>query len=104
MFSYARGFAPCIPGTEPEAALGQGANHAPGGGVPSLLPADLAAVMPGGVVRLLCRLSTLPSAYVFSPIPPPPFPSGEGGDFLFSYARGFAPCIPRAEPERHLHN
>ena len=22
------------------------------------------------------------------------FPSGEGGDFLFSYARGFAPCIP----------
>ena len=24
MFSYARGFAPCIPGTEPEAALGQG--------------------------------------------------------------------------------
>ena len=69
--------------------------------MPGWLPADLAAVVTGGVVRFLCRRRALPSAYVLSPIPPPPFPSGEGGDFLFSYARGFAPCIPGTEPERH---
>ena len=28
-------------------------------------------------------------------------PRREGGDFLFSYARGFAPCIPATEPGRH---
>ena len=55
----------------------------PAGGVPSLLP-----VYPA--FSLLC-----------CPHPPAPFPSGEGGDFLFSYARGFAPCIPGAEPGRH---
>ena len=38
----------------------------------------------------------------FFPLSPQsPFPSGEGGVFWFSYARGFAPCIPEAEPGRH---
>ena len=67
-----------------------------------MLPADLAVPEAAGAACLLCRLSTLPLAYVLSPIPPPPFPSGEGGDFLFSYARGFAPCIPGTEPEATL--
>ena len=49
---------------------------------------------------LLCRLPTMPLVYFLSPIPPTPFPRGEGGDFLFSYARGSAPCIPGAEPGR----
>ena len=35
------------------------------------------------------------------PIPPAPFPGGEGGDFRLFHARGFAPCIPGAEPGRH---
>ena len=35
---HARGCAPCIPGVEPRAAPEQGANHAPGGGVPSESP------------------------------------------------------------------
>ena len=59
------------------------------GGLPSLSPACPA-------FSLLC-------------CPHPPararralFPSGEGGDFLFSYARGFAPCIPAPKPARHL--
>ena len=39
-----------------------------------------------------------------APIPPTPFPSGEGGDLGLFYARGFAPCIPGAEPGRHLQN
>ena len=46
------------------------------GGLPYLLPAN----------RAFSLLSC--------PHPPAPFPGGEGGDFLFSYARGFAPCIP----------
>ena len=50
---------------------------------------------------LLCRLPTMPLVYFLSPIPPTPFPRGEGGDFLFSYARGSAPCIPGAKPGRH---
>ena len=56
-----------------------------------------------GVACFLCRLLTLPLACLIAPYPPARarralFPSGEGGDFLFSYARGFAPCIPGAEP------
>ena len=52
---------------------------------------------------LLCRLPPLPLACFSAPYPPARarralFPSGEGGDFLFSYARGFAPCIPGIEP------
>ena len=47
----------------------------------------------------------MPPAYTaFSfcccPHPPAPFPTGRGRSRLF-YARGFAPCIPRAEPGRH---
>ena len=59
-----------------------------------------ASAVPGGGACLLCRLLTLPLAYFFAPIPQPPS-RREGGDFLFSYARGFAPCIPGAEPGRH---
>ena len=38
---------------------------------------------------------------LFRPHPPRPPSQREGGDFLFSYARGSAPCIPGAEPGRH---
>ena len=49
-------------------------------------------------------LPSLPPAYpAFSvlsfPHPPAPFPTGRGRSRLF-YARGFAPCIPGAEPGR----
>ena len=64
-----------------------------------MLPADLAVPEAAGAACLLCRLSTLPLAYFPAPIPPAPFPAGRGGFFLFSYARGFAPCIPGTEPE-----
>ena len=43
---------------------------------------------------LLCRRLTLPLVCFFAPIPPTPFPAGRGRFFLFSYARGGAPCIP----------
>ena len=55
----------------------------------------------GGVACLSCRLSTLTLALLLPPIPPTPFPGGEGGDFRLFYARGFAPCIPGVEPGRH---
>ena len=67
---------------------------------------------------LLCRLPALPLrcprgsvpalspaytafSFVFLPLSPRPPSRREGGDFLFSYARGCAPCIPGAEPGRH---
>ena len=49
-------------------------------------------------------LSLSPAYTAFSfcccPIPPAPIPAGRGRSRLF-YARGFAPCIPGAEPGRH---
>ena len=50
-----------------------------------------------GGVCLSPRLPTMPFVCRFSPIPPPPFPSGEGGDLRLFHARGSAPCIPGAK-------
>ena len=47
------------------------------------------------------RLPTLPLACFPAPYPPDPLPRwGRGRPRLF-HARGFAPCIPGAEPRRH---
>ena len=43
---------------------------------------------------LLCRLPTMPLVYFLSPIPPTPFPSGEGGDHKF-ISPGASPPAPR---------
>ena len=40
----------------------------------------------------------------FFPHPPAPLPGGKGETLRLFYARGFAPCIPGAEPGRHLQN
>ena len=61
---------------------------------------NLPSKYPAGVC-LLSHLPTLPLVSYFAPIPPAPFPSGEGGDFRLFHARGFAPCIPATEPVRH---
>ena len=81
------------------------ANPVPGGGRGGLAPAvpdNPAAVVPEGGLGGWGCLPALPLACFFSPIPPAPLPGGKGGIFLFSYARGFAPCIPEAEPAQHL--
>ena len=70
------------------------------GGLPRAALARPANPVPGGGRRGVARL-TLPLACFSAPIPPPPFPSGEGGDFRLFYARGFAPCIPATKPARH---
>ena len=86
-FSYARGFAPCIPGIKPLAALTEPAKQVPDGGL-----ARLVACQP-------CLWFTF-----LPPIPPTPFPGGEGGELRLFHARGSAPCIPATEPVRHLQN
>ena len=48
----------------------------------------------------LCRLPPLPLALFPAPIPPPPFPSGEGGDFLVFLCKGLRPLRPRGWMER----
>ena len=80
---------------------GKGRTTHPAGACPAGCRLTLPSLSPAGAY-LLCCPPTLPLACFTAPIPPPPFPSGEGGDFLFSYARGFAPCIPGAEPETAL--
>ena len=57
-------------------------------------PADLAVPEAAGAACLLCRLSTLPLAYVLSPIPPAPFPTGRGRFFAF-LCKGLRPLHPR---------
>ena len=56
---------------------------------------DLRLAVPGGGACPICRLSPLPLALPFAPIPPPPFPSGEGGDFLVFLCKGLRPLHPR---------
>ena len=122
---YARGCAPCIPGAEPARhwfALPLWKTQW------GACPGVVGAAGVSGTRREacpLCRLPTLPlwcprgACRFWSPAnpafsllpcppspegkdrPPPPFPGGEGGESLFSFARGFAPCIPGAEPARH---
>ena len=118
LLSYARGCAPCIPGAEPArhwfalplwktqwgacpgVAGAAGVSGTRRGGVPALSPAYTATVVPGGGVPALLPAYTAFS-FVFLPLSPRPPSRREGGDFLFSYARGCAPCIPGAEPARH---
>ena len=81
---HARGFAPCIPGAEPEAALAR--------------PATEENSMGACLAR---HVLSLPLVCFLPPIPPTPFPAGRGVFRLF-HARGFAPCIPGLSRRRHL--
>ena len=106
---FRRGLRPRHPGIKPLAALTEPARTGalrraclpcrrpalplwcPAGGLPSLSPAYPAF-----------RLLFCPPSPKGKDIPPTPFPAGRGGgDLRLFYARGFAPCIPGAEPGRH---
>ena len=51
---------------------------------------------------LLCRPPTLPLACFSAPIPPAPFPGGEGGDYRFILPGAAAPGTPALNRLRHL--
>ena len=82
------------------AALVIPATVVPEGGLPGWLPVRRALAAPSGGLPSLSPAAPAFS-FVFAPIPPAPFPHGEGGDQGFFHARGFAPCIPGAESGRH---
>ena len=64
----------------------------PGGGAWRFwLPVDSAAVVPEGVVCLLCRLPTLPSVYFSAPYPPDPLPRRGRGRFFCFLMQGASP-------------
>ena len=69
------------------------------------LPARRASAVPGGERRGGSRPPTLPLVLLLPPSPRPALAERssrrEGGDYRLFYARGFAPCIPGAEPARH---
>ena len=110
---YARGFAPCIPGAEPGRHLQNLPSRFPEWG---FAPCEAEFGRHSGARRGRSgfgRLPTLPLAYFPAPLPRrgriSPLPAlaerssrREGGGQRFFYARGFAPCIPGAEPGRHL--
>ena len=93
--------APGTPAPEPERHRDRGSVSRADGGLAPALPDNPAVAIPDGGHGGFGRRIYQPYHKVLSPIPPTPFPSGEGGVFWFSYARGFAPCIPEPEPGRH---
>ena len=86
----------------PPAALAVPAAVVSGGGLPPALPSRRALTVPcGWLARFAAHLPCL-WFVVLPPIPPTPFPGGEGGDFLVYFAGGFAPGTPALNRLRHL--
>ena len=99
---HARGDAPCIPSIKPLAAQAEPEKQAPGGGLPPALPVDTAAVMFAWAACVFGRLPPLPLAFFVAPIPPTPFPGGEGGDQGY-FMQGASPLAsPAFDRLRHL--
>ena len=99
---HARGEAPCIPSIKPLAAQAEPEKQAPGGGLPPALPVDTAAVMFAWAACVFGRLPPLPLAFFVAPIPPTPFPAGEGGDSKIILPGATAPGTPAFDRLRHL--
>ena len=97
---YARGFAPCIPGAGRGAALGKGANNAPGGGrAPYRAGLGGHPVPGGGRARLVVCLPCL--CFTFLPPSPRPPSRREGGDQSF-FMQGASPLAsPGLSGARH---
>ena len=74
----------------------------PAGAYPPALPVDPVAVVLTGGACLFGRLPPLPLAFFVAPIPPPPFPGGEGGDQGY-FMQGASPLAsPALGGVRHL--
>ena len=88
------GLAPALPARRVSAV--------PGGGracFAACLPCHCGARGGGGVPALSPAYTAF--RFLFCPPSPQPPSRREGGDYRLFYARGFAPCIPGAEPGRH---
>ena len=74
----------------------------PLGGLPGWLPADLATVVSAGGLDFLA--ACLPCLWFtfLPPIPPTPFPGGEGGEYYFISPGATAPGTPALNRLRHL--
>ena len=99
-FSYARGFAPCIPGAEPGRRGGRGRRiMRQAGGLPRRCRITLPSLSPtggGGFGRRIYQ----PYHKVF-PLSPQPPSRREGGVFWFISPGATAPGPPAPEPGRH---
>ena len=89
------------PGLNPGGAGARAAYHAPSGGLAPALPDNPAVAVPDGGRGGFGRRLNLPHHEFLSPIPPTPFPRGEGGDFWFISPGATAPDTPAPEPGRH---
>ena len=102
-----KGLRPLHPrGLNPGGAGTGAAYHAPVGGLPRRCRITLPSLSPTGGTAVLVAgfTSHITKFYPLSPRPAlaeRSSPMGKGEFFWFSYARGFAPCIPGAEPGRH---
>ena len=89
---------PCLAGTRRGA---QGGSRLPtlpcrnpAGGAGGQSPADLALPEPGGGLPFWLPACPFTLAYFLAPIPPTPFPSGEGGDSKYILPGATAPGTP----------
>ena len=101
---HARGFAPCIPAPEPEAALARRALAVPAGAHRGLVAGSPCRPCPRRGVCLLCRSPTVPFACFPAPYPPTPLPRRGRGSPKVYFAGGFAPGTPAFNRLRHLQN
>ena len=92
----------CRNDCKPPAALTEPAEQVPEGGLTRAALVRPANPAPAGGGLLSLSPANPAVSLIFCPHPPTPLPGGKGGDFLFSYAKGFAPCIPATEPEAAL--
>ena len=89
---HARGFAPCIPGAEPEAALARRALAMPAGAHRGRVAGSPCRPCSRRGACLLCRPPTVPFACFSAPYPPDPLPQRGRGSPKVYFAGGFAPA------------
>ena len=99
---HARGFAPCIPGAEPEAALARRALAMPAGAHRGRVAGSPCRPCSRRGACLLCRPPTVPFACFSAPYPPSPLPRRGRGCPKVYFAGGFAPGTPAFNRLRHL--
>ena len=106
LFSYARGFAPCIPGTEPEAALEQGGEpRARRGACLPCCRLTLPFQKPQGRLAFFVAHQPCLQLTFFPPSPDPrsqsALPRREGGDFCFLMQGASPLASPGLSRKRH---